>query len=817
MKNFIRKKHMFAILIALALLAFAACRGNTPTYDSDIALTQTITEETTPEEAPDDEETTNGESDGRIEDEDNEDIEEDIEEGFEEGFEEEQQEPDNQDLSLRVSTTGHQQWDGAQVSIAELGLELGYVYEIAVRILSPVAAGNVDVGMLVQTSGPLWRHIIAPPLSIGGLTPSWQYLVGQLDLTDVDNMPAHIQIVKNGSAPNSGANIVFYLHSLAASKDGELVASLDFSHNQVYPFMGSGDAFLQVVPTPTPPLHNINFMPANWLAYSQHLVPGSQVELEHVEGFGSVSDYAVRITNTTGNWNSGAGNFARLYLPQQLPQGASLVLSWDVYIPAEGNEDKTSVPGAGIVFNGNFGSPDHQPTNNQDLNTVLPLGQWVTTTTEFTLDHASGAVDHITFRFRVNEAYRQPAIWYIGNILLTVQGVEEAVVPYWDLSLPSLRQLFAPYFTIGAIMEPSLINNNPFGVVEMFLHHYGAVTAENAMKPDAIGGGSNQLTRPTALNLNGARTMVNFAEEHGLVMIGHTLVWHSQSAPWVNQTPEGEPLTRAEAMDNMRWFIGQYAGYFGDRITYWDVTNEVVSNSGSANNANMGPEGSPVYPVGSWQRALRNYVPWYHAFANGADFEAGERAYDYIYYAFVFARYYAPGARLIYNDYNEWFPRKRDAIADMVEAMNERWHADSINNPAYGNPSHPDYGRLLIEVIGMQAHYSQGLNIAEVRDAIQRYAQTGARIHVTEMDITFQPEGAPMVMTQAQERAQANMYASLMLLYMEFADYIDRVSFWGREDGTSWRSAASPLLFDRFFRPKEAFWAVVDPAAWLDM
>jgi len=720
------------------------------------------------------------------------------------------------DFALRVATTGHQQWDGAQISIETLGLQLGNVYEFTIEVLSPATVGHIDVGLLLQTSGPLWRHIIVTPIFIGGLTPTWHAFTGDLDLTEVDAMPASIQIVKDGSGPNANANIVFYVNSLVITLDGETIAELDFADNQVYPFGNSGDAFLQTVPTPVPPLHDINFSPANWAAYQEFLVAGAQVDIAHVTDFGNGSDYSVRITNTTGNWNSGAGNFLRFYLPQRLEQGASLQLSWDVYIPEEGNGDKTSVPGAGIVFNGNFGSPDHQPTNNQDLSTVLPLGEWVTTTTEFTLDHASGAVDHITFRFRVNEYYRQPAIWYMSNIRLTVQGVTEAIVPFWDLTLPSLREIYANYFVFGAIMEPSLVNNNPFGVVEMFLHHYGAVTAENAMKPDSIGGGGNQWTRPDALNLNGARTMVNFAEQNDLVMVGHTLVWHSQSAPWLNRAPGGEVLTRTEAMENMRWFIEQYAGYFDGRVHYWDVTNEVVTNGGAANIVTQGPEGSPVYPVGSWQRALRNYVPWYHAFANGADFDAGERGYDYIYYAFVFARRYAPTARLIYNDYNEWFPRKRDAIANMVEAMNERWHNDHVNNPAYGNPSHPEYGRLLIEVIGMQAHYSQGISLLEVRHAIERYAQTGARIHVTEMDITFQPIGAPMVMSPAQARAQANMYANLMLLYMEFSDYIDRVTMWGREDGTSWRSAASPLLFDRYFRPKEAFWAVVDPAAWLE-
>jgi len=243
----------------------------------------------------------------------------------------------------------------------------------------------------------------------------------------------------------------------------------------------------------------------------------------------------------------------------------------------------------------------------------------------------------------------------------------------------------------------------------------------------------------------------------------------------------------------------------------------VFTNGGGGNRAAESPEGSPVYDVGTWQRSLRNYVPWYNAFANGADFEAGERAYDYIYYAFVFARRYAPSALLIYNDFNEEFPHKRNAMANMTEELNERWHNDATNNPAYGNPNHPDYGRLLIEAIGMQAHYNSGTNMDNVRASIERFSQTGARIHVTELDIHFSghvnPDGS---MTPAIQERQATMFAQLFQWYREFSDYIDRVTIWGRDDSTSWRSTNAPTHFDRLYRPKAAFWAIYDPDGWRD-
>ena len=504
-------------------------------------------------------------------------------------------------------------------------------------------------------------------------------------------------------------------------------------------------------------------------------------------------------------------------------------------MPTDENLNVGTVMGPGLVLNSTFGSPAHQPTNTQpivDTQRVTPLGTWFNTTVIVELDHVIGNLSTLHFRFRVNNNTQQPTVYFIDDIVINSLGFDDTITtPEWDLTLPSLAEIYEDYFFFGNILEPALINNNPRGVLEMFLHHYNSVTAENAMKVDSISGGGNVRYRPSTEDgnihphlLDGARTMVNFAESNSLNMVGHALVWHGQSSRWLYRHPETDAfLTRSEAMENMRWFISQYAGYFDGRIDAWDVTNEVFTNSGGANNPNLGTndhaleshmldtETRVVYPVGSWQRALRNYAPWYQSFANGADFEAGERGFDYIYYSFVFARTYAPSATLIYNDFNDEMPAKRNAMASMVEEFNERRANDAVNNPAYNNPNHPDYGRLLIEAIGMQAHYNQSTNLEHVRDSLDRFIETGARIHITELDIQFHNPAASFELSEAQLQQQADMFAQLFRWYVERAEHIDRVTIWGREDGTSWRGQNGATHFDRNYNPKPAFWAIVDP------
>jgi endo-1,4-beta-xylanase len=113
----------------------------------------------------------------------------------------------------------------------------------------------------------------------------------------------------------------------------------------------------------------------------------------------------------------------------------------------------------------------------------------------------------------------------------------------------------------------------------------------------------------------------------------------------------------------------------------------------------------------------------------------------------------------------------------------------------------------------MQAHYSHNTNFANVRESLERFAATGARIHITELDLNFPSQlDEPFALTEAQLTRQAELFAQLFEWYIEFSDYIDLVTLWGRDDGTNWRGPAGATLFDRLYREKPAFFAVLDVA-----
>ena len=68
---------------------------------------------------------------------------------------------------------------------------------------------------------------------------------------------------------------------------------------------------------------------------------------------------------------------------------------------------------------------------------------------------------------------------------------------------------------------------------------------------------------------------------------------------------------------------------------------------------------------------------------------------------------------------------------------------------------------------------------------------------------------------EVQEKL-AQRYAELFAVFLRHRDQIDRVTFWGLDDGQSWLNhfpirgrTNYPLLIDRELKPKPAFFAVL--------
>ncbi|MCI2256006.1 endo-1,4-beta-xylanase [Domibacillus sp. PGB-M46] len=378
---------------------------------------------------------------------------------------------------------------------------------------------------------------------------------------------------------------------------------------------------------------------------------------------------------------------------------------------------------------------------------------------------------------------------YFLALVFTISFFSGTAMPITNASaaeVVSLKEVYKDHFLIGNTVSPADLTNA--AKYDFMKFHYNALTPENATKPDSIW---SDPTKDPAFT--SADNMLTQVKADGFYTIGHALAWHNQSAGW----PQSG-LNYTEARASLKRYISTIAGHYSQgpyKLDTWDVVNEAMRDN-------------PENPT-DWRNALRSDInpterpsKWFKAYANGGN------GWDYIYDAFLFAREAAPDAILYYNDFNdEELPNKAIAIASMVKELNER----------YAN-EHPEAnGRKLIEGIGIQGHYNLRLNVDNLEEVLKIYSETGLEISITELDVQFNGTSANVPPTEEQLKEQAVLYAKLFMLYKKYSDYIERVTFWGVGDNNSWRSTGYPLPFDSNRAPKEAYWAIINPEAYLGL
>lgn len=359
----------------------------------------------------------------------------------------------------------------------------------------------------------------------------------------------------------------------------------------------------------------------------------------------------------------------------------------------------------------------------------------------------------------------------------------ETVSPDVAQGARPLRESFDGKFPIGAAVSTGLLQGREPEAEALLLRHFNTFTAENAMKPDAI------QPREGVFTFEDADRLVALAESSGAEVVGHTLVWHAQTPSWFFTGPDGQPVTRELALRRMREHIQTVVGRYKGRIKEWDVVNEAI---------NDGP-------------GLLRPTPWLEAI--------GE---DYIAEAFRAAHAADPDAILVYNDYNIELDYKRPKALELLKKLLDD-----------GVPIH---------AVGIQAHWRmEGLPLAETEKAIEEFSALGLKVMITELDIGVLPSryrGADLArterMTPEQEAVmnpftqglpsevaerQAAQYREAFELFLRHRDKIGRVTLWGIGDGQSWLNGFPvrgrtdyPLLFDRAFQPKPAFFAVQQAA-----
>ena len=392
----------------------------------------------------------------------------------------------------------------------------------------------------------------------------------------------------------------------------------------------------------------------------------------------------------------------------------------------------------------------------------------------------------------------------------------------------SLKDVFREHFAVGTALNRSHVGGAPFrrtpeqvaSEVALVKVQFNQVTAENDMKWQLIHPREGQ----DGYDFTGADALVDFAIANRMEVVGHTLVWHSQTPNWVfagtnpappapkvvpsaptNSNPvagvgtntpgtnaagrprfgpgfgagfgryDGPRASRDELLQRMRDHIHTVVGRYKGRVKTWDVVNEAIADG----------TGTNVLRSSLWTEIV------------GPDFIAK---------AFQYAHEADPDAVLRYNDYGLENPVKRRKLATLIRSLREA-----------GVPVH---------AIGSQAHVNVGMTFETMDQTLAELGSLGLPIHITELDVNSAQGGqrttgadvaANAATTQGglvsdADKRLADAYAGIFRAFLKHRQSVRMVTLWGVNDAVSWRANGKPLLFDGDNRPKPAFDAVLSTA-----
>ena len=279
---------------------------------------------------------------------------------------------------------------------------------------------------------------------------------------------------------------------------------------------------------------------------------------------------------------------------------------------------------------------------------------------------------------------------------------------------------------------------------------FSSITAEYEMKMNPLSGGRG------IYNWQAVDDLVSYAKTQDMQIHGHALIWHETVPAWLENFSGSDQ----EFEEAVKEYITTVVDCYKDDVVSWDVVNEAFDN-------NTGDLRSSVF-----RRKMGD---------------------DYIARTFQYARDADPDALLFYNDYGAPYDsNKRAAILSMVDDFQSR-----------GIP---------LDGVGLQVHvtytYPAISAITAMMDAV---VSRGLKVHLSELDVRVNPDGALSSLTPARSQAQKDRVNGIVSAFMALPD--DKrfaITMWGLRDPESWLiefwgNPEWPLLFDTDFEAKPAY------------
>lgn len=382
-----------------------------------------------------------------------------------------------------------------------------------------------------------------------------------------------------------------------------------------------------------------------------------------------------------------------------------------------------------------------------------------------------------TYEYRLTITTDSTNDFYFDDVVITSKESADSV--YATSSTKGLKDEFANYFRVGNILNNTTVKNS--AITANILKDFNSIECENETKPDATLVQSQCNDTEIAVSLSNAAAIMDFCVENNIAMRGHTLVWHSQTPTWFfkeNFDDNGAWVSSSVMDTRMESYIKNMFSaiqtqYPNLNLYAYDVCNECISDDENRT-ANYG--GTREAGDGKTENGKSAWVQIY-----------GDNSF--VEKAFTYARKYAPdGCDLYYNDYNEYWDHKRDAIYTMCKSL---------------------YDKGLLDGVGMQSHIPANATDFAGTDsyitAMKKYLSIGCDVQITELDISLENGKYTL-------QDQADKYKDIFQAAMDWNTNptsdgrVTAVCIWGPNDANSWLSSGSDaLLYDSNNQPKLAY------------
>lgn len=356
---------------------------------------------------------------------------------------------------------------------------------------------------------------------------------------------------------------------------------------------------------------------------------------------------------------------------------------------------------------------------------------------------------------------------------MEMEETAETEVPEDIEELPeitdTLKSVYAAYdIKAGTCLSEQMISNKK--CEQIILDNFNSITFENQMKPDYIFDkkASKEQGELVVKFDSTAKKMLKWCKENDMSVRGHTLIWHSQTPSWIfydNFETSGKLASREAMLERMESYIRQVFALleeleYAELFYAYDVVNEAWMEDGTKRDS-------------LWLQTIGD---------------------DYLWYAFYYADMYAPDyIDLYYNDYNEQF--KTDTLYNFAQTLVD------------------ESGNYLIDGIGLQAHLYTEDSLEDYFATVEKLGSLGLKVNLTELDVSLGTWTNIKPATEDNLKSQGQYYYNLVNGLLQMAQEgtveMDSLTFWGFADKLSWRKERSPLLYDKEYEPKYAYYGAL--------